>query len=248
MKDIKAIAAVAMLLGLSLLLSGCPGTLGPGCCPKIKAFKVDDPWVCPANCPGGGKTRINYEIEFWRENERCEPPRKLKISIKNVTDNIDLPPLIWNNPKLGIYTGVEQVRLTKDTEYKLTVKTEEVTCVEASGSLNVNVVDKGDFHEICFSGSLDWPNCTHNGGFVPFGPGVLVDRTNNPSLYGVLVTKDSKSEFVKPYKDGWAFSGSDAAGSWSIGLTSQTDCNSYASLPKEKQSLCVNAYLKCVCP
>lgn len=246
----EIVLAFATLMGLLaiLILAGCPGTMQEGCCPKIKAFKVDDPWVCPERCPGGGKTRIHYEIEFWKENELCEPPKGFRIHIKNTTDDVHLPPLKIDNPKKGVYKGVKEVTLTKDVEYKLIAKADEAICGEASRTLKVNVVDKGDKHQICFSGPLDKPKCTYDGGFVPFGPGVLIDHIDNPSSLRVRVDKDSKSDFINPYKSGYGLSGEKASGDWAIGLTNDTDCGIFGTLPKDQQKLCVDVFLKCNCP
>ncbi len=243
----RAIGILPFPLG-ALLMAGCPGELEipPGCCPKMKALAVQDPWICPANCPGGGKTRVNYEIEFWQKEERCKPPKGFRISIKNLTDNVDLPPLTWTNPSVGVYKGTSDVTLTKDTEFELTATGDEV-CAKVSGKVKVQVVDKGDFLKMCFSGPLDWPHCEHKG-YQPFGPGVLVERVHNPSSLGVRVTKDKTSEFLAPYGDGYAHSNSPASGTWSVGLTSKQDCNIYANLPKDQQQLCADVYLQCKCP
>jgi hypothetical protein len=222
MKGISPIWVFIVFLGLLmiLLVSGCPGS----------------------------KTRVTYEVEFWRENELCEPPKEFTIYIRNVTDKVDLPKLKWDNPKVGVYSGMDEIKLKKDTDFKLIAKGGDAMCAEANKTLKVDVVDQGDFHEMCFSGKLDWPNCTHKAGFMPFGAGVLVDHISNPSHLGVRVGKDAKSEFIAPYGDGYSFSSSEAAGNWSIGLTSQTDCNTYASWPVDQQKLCVDMYLKCNCP
>lgn len=240
----NAIAVSAMSLGLlvSLVVTGCEEP----CCPKITVAKVIDPWVCPAHCTDGGKTGIIYRVEFWRGNELCKPPPDFKISIKNVTDGVDLPQLQWGNPQTGVCEGKADITLTKDTEYELTATAGRQACGEASAKLKVNVVDQGDFHELCFWGKLDWPNCEHRG-YVPFGPGVFIDHVENLSDFKIRVTKDVKTEFLQPYGVG-SLRGLHASGDWAIGLTTEHDCAIYASLPADKQKLCVKVYLQCRCP
>ena len=229
--------------------SGCPPKeLPPQCCPIVTAFEVRDPWVCPENCPGGGKTRLEYKIEFWRENELCEPPEEFTVSIKNLTDNVNLPTQALNNPQVGIYSGVQEITLKKDTEYELKAKGGDKVCIEGSKTLKVDVVNQGDFHEICFSGKLDPPNCTFSGGPLPFGPGVLIDNIYNPNLFNIRVDKDNLSEFIGSKKNGWALSDKEATGKWSIGLPDGQDCMSYSNLPEPDQKLCVIVFLKCTCP
>lgn len=233
------------------LLTSCPGSMPQHCCPKIKAFKVSDPWVCPERCPNGGKTRISYEVEFWKENELCIPPKEFTISIRNVTDDVDLEPLKLDNPKLGVYSGTKEVSVKRDTEYKLTAKLDDQVCAEVSESLKVYVINgdkKHDYKSICISGKAALPDCVPKGGFVPFGPGVLIDYVYNASSFKVRVDKDSKSDFIVPYGNGYGFQGLEAADEWSIALTTETDCSLYFNLPQDKQKLCVDVYLKCNCP
>jgi hypothetical protein len=242
-------SAVLVCLGffIILLLSGCPGELPPNCCPKIKGFIVQDPWVCPSNCPGGGKTRLTYELEFWKKNELCKPPKEFTVKIKNVTDNVDLPPQTLANPNVGVYSGTADITLTHDTKYKLTAKGGDQHCGEGEATLTVNVVDKGDCDTLCYSGILDPPNCTYSVGYMSFGPGVQIDSIKNATNFGVKVKKDSKTEFLKPYAAGTAFRGYQASGNYSLGLDASS-CTVYANLPHDEQTLCVYIYLKCECP
>jgi len=251
----NAIAVSAMLFGLvSPLLAGCePGTAPPACCPKITdATKVSDPWVCPAHCPGGGKTRVTFRVEFWKGNELCPPPSEVKISIKNLTDRVDLPPLTYKNPGTGVYEGTEDIRVTKDTDFELTVTGGDRQCGTASGKLRVDVVDecveckehRCDYKEICGSGPLFWPPCEHKI-YEPFGPGVLVECVENPNSLKVRVAKDVKSDSIAPYQPGYGLQGLEASGTWTIGLTSENDCSIYDTWPQK--TLCVKVYLQCKC-
>ncbi|HWR59030.1 MAG TPA: hypothetical protein VN328_09100 [Thermodesulfovibrionales bacterium] len=236
---------------MSLLLSGCPGSMPPPCCPKIKAAKVSDPWVCPANCPGGGRTRGIFEVEFLKGNERCSPTEEVKISIKNLTDGVVLPPVTLRDPGTGIYEGTEDIRLTKDTDFEVSVTAGgDKRCVTASGKLRVDVVEKGDFFKLCFSGPL---TCTKNGskemtGYEPFGPGVLIDYVENLDSLKVGVRKDNSSDHLPPYyQHGTGLSGLEASGQWAVWLESETDCSIYNARPANAQELCLKVFLKCNC-
>lgn len=252
-KDLVKIVIPAVLvfgLAVPLLSSSCEVDIG-GCCPEIKAFKVDDPWVCPSNCPGGGKTRVNFQVEFRKGAELCKPPEPVNISIKNLTDGVDLPPLTIENPGTGVYEGTEDIRLTKDTDFELTVKgVDGQFCGNKSGKLRVNVVDKGDFANICFSGPL---SCTPSGskenkGYEPFGPGVLIDHVENLDSLKVGVRKDSSTDHLPPYwSRGTGLSGLEANGQWAVWLESEADCKIYNARPVDAQKLCLNVYLQCQC-
>lgn len=255
MKDKRlknAIAVFAMLFGLlaSAQLEACIGIVGASCCPKITAAKVSDPWVCPAHCPGGGKTRVTFRVEFWKGNEHCPPPSKVEISIKNLTDGVDLPPLTIKNPGTGVYEGTEDIRVTKDTDFELTVTRGDRQCGTASGKLRVDVVDEGDSHKLCYSGPL---SCTPLGskehtGYEPFGPGVLIDHVENLDSLKVGVRKDNSTDHLPPYyPQGMGLSGLEANGKWAIWLESEADCNIYNARPVDAQKLCLKVYLQCKC-
>jgi len=249
MNQIKRFNAFVLmsLIIITPLLINCPGELPPQCCPRAVAFVAQDPWVCPPQCPGGGKTRISYTVEFLREGEPCKPPKEFTIYIRNLTDDIALPPLIWDNPKVGVYSGFVDITLQKDTAFELKAKGGDLVCGEVSGKLTVKVVDEGDFHGIKISGRLDPPNCTLAGGYVPFGPGVLIDHIYNPTDYRIRVTKDGADEFINSGEPGYGFKDKAATGNWSLSLN-PNDCSTYANLPKEEQVLEIVVYLKCNCP
>ncbi len=242
MTNIRKIIVAAGLLGLLIMLSGggCLGTviIPPLCCPKIE-FTPQDTWICK-----GKSTRIDYKITFKKSEEECKP-EGLKISIKNLTDNIDV---ILDKPKedknnIGVYTGTVLVTLTKDTDYKIKIETSQsYGCVDTNASLRVNVVDKGDYHMLCFTGLLNTQNkCNYPGSFLPFGDGVKVDFIENPGAFAINVTKDKRhTEYILPYKKGKTFSNTDAVGSWSLGLGSWDDC-----LNKDVNGLCAKICLKC---
>ena len=230
-------------------LNCATGAKIPPCCPSgVGGLVANDPWVCPEQCPGGGKTRLFYHIEFFQGNEHCQPPSKFIATLENVTDNKTLPPLVLNNPKVGVYSGLIEVTLQKDTEFKLRAEREDKVCGEVSATLTVNVVDDGDYHDICFSGPLDWPNCKHNAGFNPFGPGVLIDSVQNLSSFVIKLTKGSQSDQLGPNETKKTFAGEVAADIWAIELINEIDCSIYSNLPEKNQKLCVRVFLTCDCP
>jgi len=187
-------------------------------------------------------------VEFWKEKERCEPPREFRISIENLTDG-GVRELTWKNPDIGVYKGTEQITLTKDTKYKLKATGGDVACGEATAELEVNVVDGvNDMESLCFEGKLSWPPCDHQG-FVPFGPGVLIDHIENKTSFKIRVKKDnSPKHFVPPYQKSTTLRDWEATGIWTVGLASEIDCAIYNNLPADKRKLCVDVYLKCTCP
>ncbi|MCL4486651.1 MAG: hypothetical protein M1570_00790 [Chloroflexi bacterium] len=237
------------LLVVFALISGpdaCTGVVGCGsrCDPIISAFDVSDPWLCPANCPGGGATHINYSIEFRSDkNELCVAPSGFSIKIKNLTDNVDLSPLSWTNPSKGVYSGsVDIVGLTKDTDYELTAAGNGTCSGTITKTLTVKVVaGNTTYKDICFAGKLDWPQEFQ--GYFPFGPNVLVDHTYNPNDLQIRVGKDSKYETLREHGQGTGFSGFLATGTWTIGLLSAADSNKYDLMPNPE--LCVRVYLRC---
>lgn len=240
---VRLFAIVSAIVTL-VIAAGCARGVVSSCCPAITAFTLSDPWVCPSQCPGGGRVRVTYRVEFTEDNELCEPG-DARFVIRNVTDGIDLPPLTVKNPKKGVYEGSEDLTISKDTVYNLKVTMAHKGCLDVSTEFKVDVVDDGDYHDICFTGKLDWP--MEHKGYVPFGPGVLIDHTSNPQNLMIRITKDSVSEFVRPYSDGVAHADNAASGNWALGLSSAADCGIYNNSATNPQ-LCTRVSLKCVCP
>lgn len=237
-----------MVLILMPISTSCTGVVGCSsrCDPVIKAFTVTDPWICPENCPGGGVTHINYSIEFRSDqNEVCEAPKSLSIKIRNVTDNVDEPGLSYSNPTPGVYEGSQDVHLTHDTEYELTVDGGEYCSGKASQKLTVQVVNGNTrYQDICYNGILPWPKPFQ--GYQHFGPGVLIDHTHNPQQdFRINVGNDSASatEILPESGDGTALSGFPASGNWTLNLLSEQDASKYNKQPNPK--LCVRVYLRC---
>lgn len=232
------------------ITAGCPGSIKM-CCPTITGAESSDPWVCPAKCPNGGKTRGTVHVEFWKGSEHCQPPKEVNIFIKNLTDGVDLEPMSIKNNGTGIYDGTQELTLEKDTEFEVSVMGGDQPCWTASKKFKVDVVDKGDSCKICFSGPL---TCTALGsnarsGFEPFGPGVLIDSVENLDSLMVGVSKDaSNKDQLPPYRGSKAFAGIDANGQWAVWLTNETDCSIYNARPQNAQSLCLRVYLQCNCP
>ena len=251
-------------IGVAILFSvifvfgaaACEGVITTdSCCPTAMTKSTQDPWVCPSNCPGGGKTRISYEIEFKKlsNNESCDPTGTLTISVKDLTNNKDLTPLTFTSPPAISKKGTYEVSLTQDTEYEITASLDDTWCGKVTGKEKIKVVDPNDFHTICASGPLDPPKCTYSQSYVPFGQGVLIQTVANNSAQGanasmgVVVTKDGKTVTLQPYKSTTAFTKSSAAGLWTLGLDAPS-CKIYANLPDDQQTECVDVYLMCNCP
>lgn len=245
---------VCLMMLVSMALAACVGTGPDSCCPSAIAVTAQDPWVCPGNCPNGGKTRINYQIDFKTRlnGETCNPDGTLVISVKNLTDNKDLTPLKFTSPPSLPKTGTYDISLTKDTEYEITAKLGDTWCGTATGKQKVNVVDPNDFHTICASGPLDPPKCSFSQTYVPFGTGVLIQYVKNNSSSGVnatmgtVVNKDGKTVTLQPYASTSTYSGYQASGQWTLGLDSPS-CKTYTGLSASDQTVCVDVYLMCSC-
>ena len=150
-----SVAAVFLGLSVLLILTACGG---PGCCPRISKDNITvDEWVCPAYCPGGGKTTVFYSVEFWRETEFCEPPANFRIYIYNVTEGKELPPLTFGTVKTGVYTGKQEITLERDTEFELRA-VGDAQCGLKSEKFPVKVVNPDNIVELLrFTEKLDWP-------------------------------------------------------------------------------------------
>jgi hypothetical protein len=241
------------LLGLLIVLALAPVPTscdGPECkarCdPVFDVAKVSDPWICPGNCPGGGVTHIDYSIEFRDDHsELCEPPENFSIKIRNVTDNMNEPGPSYTSPTPGVYSGSQEVHLTHDTEYELTVDGGTFCSGKISEKLSVQVVSGNTrYHDICYSGKLSWP--TPFQGHQDFGPGVLIDHTHNlQDKFRIKVSNDaaSRSETLMESGDGYALSGFPADGNWTVNLTTEQDVNPYNQ--QQHPQLCVRVYLRC---
>ena len=248
--DVTRRIGLLVIVGGLMLLPGCLVDFTSPCCPSAVVFMAQDPWICPSNCPGGGVTRLNYEIQFEQDGKACDPGDDFTIFIENVTNGVILLPLVWDNPGTGLYEGTVEVTLTQDTTYRVEATRENVDCGTAEAELTIQVVDQGDSHQISLSGILDPPNCTLDGGFVSFGPGVLVDHIENLNSYHIAVTKDTHTELILPNGQGYAIGGANepAAGNWSIGLSDSDECHAYANLLVDQQFLSIKVFLQCDCP
>lgn len=235
------------LLGGTILFSqGCVGTIGgpADCCPTFVAFDSMYDWVCPASCPGGGLTQIDYTIEFTNVNhEGCEPS-DLRIDMKNITDNVDLPSHYFEASR-SVYQGREYIGLIKDTEFALNVTT--VNCTGyAQKTLQVHVVDEGDTMTIVRNGKLPRPSFAFTNIPVKAGPGVMVEKVENVNPFDVFISKDgSPAEMIPVGQNGTYLQGQAASGHWSIGVTNQSDFLIYNE--GVDPSLAFKIYLKCTC-
>lgn len=245
---------ILLLVLCAYLLSSCVGTISANyCCPTVVGVSAQDPWVCPGNCPGGGKTRINYEVTFKDQNqESCDPTGTFTISVRNLTDGKDLPPLTFTSPPVFSKKGTYDVTLTKDTEFEISAKLDDAACGTVKGKQKINVVDPGDYHTVCSQGPLDYPKCSYSQTYIPFGSGVLIQYVKNDSkqganaTMGTVVTKDGKTITIQPYGSTDIFARSPASGLWTLGLDAPS-CKVFSSLSSSKQVVCVDVYLMCSC-
>lgn len=245
----KVIVVTPFLLGLlfiTVLLTGCD--LPTVCCPTGVAYDTNYDWVCPAACPGGGTTVITWDVIFTdnKNNEQCDPG-DIRITIRNITDNVDLPTEILN-PSKGKYHGEQVIHLTKDTEFGLNV-TGGSCSYSGTKTIPVHVVSKGSFVTIVRNGKLTYPDMTFTNIPVKAGPGVKVEKVENLNPFDIVVTKDTIIEVIPPGRSGSAFQHRDidANGPWSIGLTTEDDFSIYNNQMPDP-NLSVNIYLRCTCP
>lgn len=251
--------AVPVVFGLvaSLAFLYLVNCNGPKCCPNITAFTTDHEWVCPAKCPGGGTTTVNYKVEFWKEKEHCQPPAEFKIVIKNVTDNLELQPLQLNNPKVGVYEGSLTLNVTKDTTYVLGA-TGDQECGGATKELAVNVVDKGDSHTLHFQGKLDPPKKSIIINTQIFAPGITIKEIKVDDIKGLRLPPNHKfilnvdhnkhlDTGLSPGSSSGAFKGQDPNGTWTVEVPDPQDCNAFDQLPDDQREIRLLVFLECEC-
>jgi hypothetical protein len=247
---LRLLLILPLLFGLTfatVLFSGCvfdtSGRSMNDCCPDVIAFQSSYDWICPSSCPGGGLTEIDYTVEFKdKHKEACEPSN-LNISVRNVTDNIDLPAYTFS-PETGIYQGRLYLTLFKDTEFAL-----NATTIDCSGNaqqtLMVHVVEDGSYLTVVRNGKLTYPDMIFTSIPVNAGPGVKVDKVGNANPFAIIVIKDGTPDTIPVGVNGTVLRGQDAAGYWSIGLTNEKDLSVYNQLANP--NLTMNIYLKCSC-
>jgi hypothetical protein len=255
---------LASIVLLSLAQTGCPGTLDK-CCPTGVYATAQDPWICPANCPGGGKTRVDFEIKFQDDKENpepCKPLSTFSLILKNLTDNTTVATLNLDNPSTGVYSGFLDITVTKDTQFEVIYQSDNNLCTGSySDKFTVNVVDpcsaqteedkiaqQCDHEQICLVGTIDPPKCDFPGGNFPFGNGVLIDFIYNPESIRMRVKHENLQEYILPYRWGTKARGTEATGWWEYGFASSpsNDCRDAAS--GDSQQRCVDVYLQCNCP
>lgn len=249
----RVLRAVFLVMGfmviLPVLLGGSctpEGHFGPVCCPKVTAFTATFPWICRNDCSGRGGTSLEYEVTFWDGERLCSAPAGYTVSIRNITDNIDLGSMTLTNTGLGTYRGSHFVQPDKDTEYELVATAGGTWCGTVTGKLKVNVVDPGEFHTICIEGKLD-PPVIWMEYYVPFGSGVDIDYVkNSQSLWVVSVAVNNVSTLIPGGQRSDVHHGLSANANWRIGLAYLPDAEWYNASPNPK--LCIEVYLKCRCP
>lgn len=242
-KKFKLSTVVTFAIVLSiflLLLSACK----PPCCPQINEFRSLYSWVCKGNT-----TNIYFKITNQAEGRNCDPddPRGL-IQIKNMTENVAyMPPADYDHPSTGVYQnkpGGIPATINMDSKIRLTASGDK-ECEPAIKEIEVRVVDKGDFHDLC---------CPHNGNPWPtgqwelqtkiFGPGVQVDSVKNMNPFEIEVTLQGKSARVAPNGGiSRRHHNLPASGKWVIRVL---DKNTYDQLVEFKKDVCVRVYLKCL--
>jgi len=235
------------LVGGTILMSeDCVGTVGgpTDCCPTFVAFDSTYDLVCPASCPGGGLTEIDYTIKFTRANHEECIPSDLRIDVKNMTDNVDLPSHFFEAAK-GIYQGREFIGLTKDTEFSINATTADCTGY-GQKTLMIHVVEEGDSMTIVRNGELPRPGFAFTNIPVKAGPGVKIEKVENINPFEIFISKDgSFPEKIPVGQNGTHLHDQPVAGYWSIGLTNQNDFLLYNQL--SDPNLTFNVYLRCTC-
>ena len=143
-------------LGLSLFLTAC----GDPCCPVIKKAEAEFPWVCQIGCPGGGKWRFDFQVEFQKPNgELCTPAKEFTLTLKNLTLDLEPQEMTWTNPSPGVYKGSVDLGIAADTEYEVTASGGDECQGTGARQFTVNVVDgTNDFHTICRPACWTRPN------------------------------------------------------------------------------------------
>jgi|GEM_PF-2449054 hypothetical protein len=248
----NAVLSLFILFGLTfstVLIAGCTfdtSGLAPNeCCPTVLAFHSSYDWICPASCPGGGLTQIDYLIEFRDGHKEVCEPSDLKITVRNVTDNIDLPSHVFLSEK-GVYQGTEYFRLSKDTEFELNATTKNCTA-HAQKILTINVVEEGDFLTVVRNGKLTYPDMEFIDIPINAGPGVKVEKIENVNPFWIVVAKGTNpGELIFTGQNGTMYRDQEAAGYWSIGLTKEEDFSIYNNQMPDP-NLTINMYLKCTC-
>lgn len=243
---IVLILLVGLLGGTVLFSQDCIGIVGgpTDCCPTFVAFDSTYDWVCPASCPGGGLTQLDYTIKFTNANHEECTPSDLRIDVKNITDNVDLPSHFFEASR-GVYQGHEYIRLVKDTKFAFNATTANCTGY-AEKALTVNVVDEGDSLTVVRNGKLPRPSFAFPDIPVKAGPGVKVERVENVNPFAIFVSKDgSNPETIPVGQNGTYLRGYDVAGFWTVGLTNQNDFLIYNGLSDPNLTFIV--YLNCTC-
>lgn len=245
---LKIVLVSPILFGLifvTVMVTGCDKPVF--CCPTGVAYDSSHEWVCPSECPGGGTTVITWDVMFTdtEKNEQCDPG-EIRISIKNITDDVDIPTESLN-PSMGKYHGEQVIHLIKDTEFGLNV-TGGSCSYSGTKSIPVHVVSKGSFNTVVRNGQLPYPDMKFKN--IPFdaGPGVKVEKVQNLNPFDIVVVKDTIVEVIPPGVNGSAFQQKDidANGPWSLGLTNETALSIYNNQMPDP-NLSVNIYMRCSC-
>lgn len=242
---------IFLLCGITcatILTAGCSfdtsGLAPPQCCPTVLAYHAAYDWICPASCPGGGLNQIEYIIEFKDNHKELCDPGDLTITIRNVTENTDLPSHVFLAEK-GMYHGIEFFTLSKDTEFALNATTSNCSA-HAQKTLTINVVEEGDYLTVAGNGKLTYPIMGFTNIPVRTGPGVKIEKIENVNPFWIWVAKGTGSgDLIFPGQNGTMYRDQEAAGYWSIGLTNEQDLAKYNQ--GADPNLTVNMYLKCVC-
>jgi len=240
-----SVAAVFLGLSVLLILTACGG---PGCCPRISKDNVTvDAWVCPAYCPGGGKTTVFYSVEFWRETEFCEPPANFRIYIYNVTEGKELPPLTFDTVKTGVYTGKQEITLERDTEFELRA-VGDAQCGLKSVKFPVKVVNPDNIVELLrFTEKLDWP-ANKWSMTINTAPGVLLYQIVNINKFDIEVHHLGLNASMAAGDTWTAQAGQklSANGLWEVEIPTRIEYDKYQN--EGMPTAGVDAILRCDCP
>ena len=252
--NIRALILLGSMVILFQVPEQCIGIVG-GCCPTITPnTKLDYPIICSADCPGGGRVHIDFEIEFKRGDEFCTPGN-LDVLVRDETSGEEQK-FSYKTTSTGIYNGTADVAVQSDTTYTLIARGGTEFCGETSKEFHVDVVEKGDYKDISIPAILDPPSMCSMTDYFSFGPGVLVDYVYNPYELKVTVGVGNSMAAIPPFcpdvsntscplASTQVLHGEQADGNWTFGFDND-NCHAYADTHRKEYA--TRAYLQCNCP
>ena len=183
--------------------------------------------VCQIGCPGGGKWRFDFQVEFQKPNgELCTPAKEFTLTLKNLTLDLEPQEMTWTNPSPGVYKGSVDLGIAADTEYEVTASGgDSLQGTEQAGRFQVNVVDgTNDFHTICLAGLLDPPKCRLQGASSVRSSQSPDRHRREPERSATASTKTAPAAYLPSPWPAYnlpavsCLKGQPASGNWDIGI------------------------------